>query len=40
MNKFNKDLHIQNKNIEKNIEKNKEITIKTRLKYSNSLFDT
>ena len=36
MNKFNKDLHIQ----KKNIEKNEEITIKARLKHSNSLFDT
>ena len=36
MNKFNKDLHSQNRNIEKN----EEITIKTRLKHSNSLFDT
>ena len=36
MNTFNKDLHSQNRNIEKN----KEITIKTCLKHSNSLFDT
>ena len=34
MTKFNKDLHIQNKNIEKK----EEITIKTRLKNWNSLF--
>jgi hypothetical protein len=35
MNKFNKELHSQNRNIEN---KNEEITIKTRLKHWNSFF--